>query len=952
MGTYFTSRIGSDRSSYIYTLLWNRNFSSGERFIQNSSTYSPIQSWDIGTYRFCGRPIRAVANPNAVTADGIVLNIITDSASWKLGDKTTRIYGTLSCTKPFKNEVTVGFVIGDSAKIDKTTARFDLSHSTSIGGSFFETLPVYDNIGYWYRAYVQTKDTVIYDAVARHYGYEMVDLGLSVKWANMNIGADQPSDYGNYYAWAETETKTTYNSSTYKYGSRNMGNALDIAGTENDAAHVNMGNAWRMPRPNEMQELMDSCSWAWTSQNGISGFKVTGKTGNSIFLPAAGVMNGSSLSYATYGCGLYSSQLGGNNSNYAYTLSWRSNYSSGARYLYNTETYQPLEGWGISTLRYLGRPVRAVADPNAVTSDGIVMNILTDSAVWKLDDTNAVIYGTISCTTPPSNGLKVGFVVGDNQNLKKENALYDYSQELTDAGVFSKSLTVQDNIGYWYCAYVETADSVIYGQPRHFGLEMVDLGLPSGTKWANMNVNADTPESFGAFYAWGETEEKGSYSSSNYTGANNLGSIQNIAGTERDAAFVNMGHDWVMPDRAQLQELIDNCIWTSTTQNNINGHIVKSRVNGNSIFFPAAGYKNNANHGYNNSGGSYYSASLGGKNSVYAATLSWANNFNNGTPYAYYEETYRPIEGWGNSTYRYYGRTVRAVSTPGTLSHDGRIVHVVTESATWLSGETSAVLHGTISSSSSLGENVSFGFQCSDHLNLALSSSTTYQAVTPDEEGHMSLEIPMTADGCYYRVYLYDGNNYYYGKTLYVGQREMVDLGLPSRTLWANVNLGSSVPEGVGDYYAWGETESRQNFTYGVYELKDNDGYIDLGENISGTQYDAARAQWGGVWRMPTVAEMDELRSNCNWSYVTVNGQRCYKASSKSNSNYILLPEGGAKGADGVVSNGSYWAFYWTATKYDATQAYRSNLYGQSGIGGYYQSRETGLLIRPVTSGK
>ena len=128
---------------------------------------------------------------------------------------------------------------------------------------------------------------------AKYTGHEWVDLGLSVKWATCNIGAATPEEYGDYYAWGETRTKSTYtedNSTTYgkTYG--------DISGDARyDAARANWGGSWRMPTKAECQELVNNCTWQWTNKNGVAGYKVIGKNGNSIFLPAAGHRKGSSL---------------------------------------------------------------------------------------------------------------------------------------------------------------------------------------------------------------------------------------------------------------------------------------------------------------------------------------------------------------------------------------------------------------------------------------------------------------------------------------------------------------------------------------------------------------------------------------------------------------------------------------------------------------------------------
>ena len=128
-------------------------------------------------------------------------------------------------------------------------------------------------------------------------GYGWVDLGLpsGLKWATCNVGASQPKEYGNYYAWGETSTKNSYTQNN----SRTYGKSMaDISGNSSyDVARANWGASWRLPTKREMEELVNKCTWTWTSQSGVKGYKVTGPNGNSIFLPAAGCCNGSSQFY-------------------------------------------------------------------------------------------------------------------------------------------------------------------------------------------------------------------------------------------------------------------------------------------------------------------------------------------------------------------------------------------------------------------------------------------------------------------------------------------------------------------------------------------------------------------------------------------------------------------------------------------------------------------------------
>jgi len=131
---------------------------------------------------------------------------------------------------------------------------------------------------------------------------EAVDLGLSVKWSSMNLGATKPEEFGDYYAWGETETKSYYSWSTYKFGASESGpfskyNTDSSYGTvdnntvldpEDDVAHVKLGGNRRMPTDEEWTDLRELCTWMWTTQNGVTGRLVTGPNGNSIFLPATG----------------------------------------------------------------------------------------------------------------------------------------------------------------------------------------------------------------------------------------------------------------------------------------------------------------------------------------------------------------------------------------------------------------------------------------------------------------------------------------------------------------------------------------------------------------------------------------------------------------------------------------------------------------------------------------
>ena len=178
---------------------------------------------------------------------------------------------------------------------------------------------------------------------------------------------------------------------------------------------------------------------------------------------------------------------------------------------------------------------------------------------------------------------------------------------------------------------------------------MIDLGLPSGTKWACCNVGADTPEGYGGYYAWGEMEEKGTYNWSNYIHCDgsydtchDLGS--DIAGTQYDVAHVKWGGSWVMPSDDLQRELIKNCSSEWTTVNDVNGMLFTGS-NGGSIFLPAAGCRDYSGLVNAGSYGYYWSSTQNPSYSYYAYDLY----FRSGNV------------GWGDGS-RDYGRSVRPVS--------------------------------------------------------------------------------------------------------------------------------------------------------------------------------------------------------------------------------------------------------------------------------------------------
>lgn len=194
--------------------------------------------------------------------------------------------------------------------------------------------------------------------------------------------------------------------------------------------------------------------------------------------------------------------------------------------------------------------------------------------------------------------------------------------------------------GYFFCGWARSAsgnaeysnntiianiteDMTLYAQwtKPEVGRQAVDLGLPSGLKWASCNVGADNPEEYGDYFAWGETETKGEYSWSNYKYCNGSsreltkycnnaeygyeGFTDNLTTLEAsdDAATANWGNGWRMPTSEEVSELFSKCVWAHVVFNGVNGYAIVG-VNGKSIFLPARQLS------VNSWGGSYWTSSL------------------------------------------------------------------------------------------------------------------------------------------------------------------------------------------------------------------------------------------------------------------------------------------------------------------------------------------------------
>ena len=376
------------------------------------------------------------------------------------------------------------------------------------------------------------------------------------------------------------------------------------------------------------------------------------------------------------------------------------------------------------------------------------------------------------------------------------------------------------------------------------GHEWVDLDLPSGTKWATCNVGANSPEEFGDYFAWGEITTKSSYTSYNYNYSSNPITLP----LERDVAYVKWGSSWRMPTIDEILELVSasNITWTSTTKNGIKGCEVTSKTNGNSIFLPTAGYRNDSDLNDAGSEGYYRSSSLYTNNSRCVWFMGFHSNCTRRTSFGYV---------------RYLGYTVRPVLREVVtyeVSFDSNGGEGTMGSITIESTEQLSVPSNTFTRE---------GYEFTGWNTQADGGGTSYV---------VGAEVTLTSDIILYAQWKKTNS------TIGIANgHEWVDLGLPSGTKWATTNVGATTPEEYGDYFAWGETEPKSDYSWSTYKWCNGSsttmtkycesssyGTVD-NKTILELSDDAANVKWGGKWRMPTVEEIEEL---LNTDFVLVLG--------------------------------------------------------------------------------
>ena len=567
-----------------------------------------------------------------------------------------------------------------------------------------------------------------------------------------------------------------------------------------------------------------------------------------------------------------------------------------------------ITGLGTSTTYY----VRAYATTAQATFYGEEMTFTTmggiptmsTAEVTDITATTATCGGTIA----DDGGLAItarGVCWSTSHNPTLSDS---HTTEGTGTGSFTSSLTgLSASTTYYVRAYASNSLVTIYGGEQSFTTEAgggsgddhayVDLGLPSGTLWATCNIGANAPEDYGDYIIWDEYVP----------------------------AMYNWSSFWHMPTIEEFEELLSNTTVTWTQQTGVNGRLFTA-TNGNSLFLPAAGYSEEGDHDSKILCGEYWSSSLGSD----IPGDAWYLYFDSVDCGMFYDGGYdllpmRSVRLVRSSVQNVPSYTITVSANPndgGSVSGDG----------TYEQGQNCTVT--TIANSS-------YVFTNWTENGEVVSTDATYTfAVDGNRNLVANFEIPTIDDHAY------------------------VDLGLPSGTLWATCNVGADNPEDYGDYFAWGEIQPKDTYNWSTYQYC-NGSYNTLTKYCNNSSYgyngftdnlttllpedDAATANWGNGWRMPTKEEFQELYNNTTVTWTTQNGVngRLFTA---SNGNSLFLPAAGCR-SDSSLYNAGSLGHYWSSSLYTDGPHLAWKLYFDSGSYTVSSSsRHYGHSVRPVRS--
>ncbi len=541
------------------------------------------------------------------------------------------------------------------------------------------------------------------------------------------------------------------------------------------------------------------------------------------------------------------------------------------------------EGVSVSSIRLTGNNKEEITgDVDVVISPGVdpVTKMSTARYAVKYDDAVLVCDPPVTLGTTASEYKEFWFV------LPPMTFEGGFSIEVTtaDGDVWTKTTEKPWTITRNHYTPVSAMEVVLEHETTVPIPEAVDMGL--SVKWASFNLGASAPEEFGDYYAWGEVVPKDRYhwvtykwcegtgnSLTKYNSESDYGIVDNkyILDSEDDAANYVLRGDWRIPSTKEWDELINpnNCDWTWTTQNDVNGYLVTSKRTDNSIFIPVAGLKSNDTfYPCNNSFTYYWLNELINPNDSKWSKNAWSHYSDRASAGNFRQDR---IDSYCND--RYSGLPIRPI-----LDTDENTIICDDHIDLW-AGYTRSI---SVTLQNGSVDGLSF-------------FSKDENVVTVDNNGIVQAVGVGTAT---IRVSTPDGTNSAYCSVTVYPAPEIIDLGLSVK--WASFNIGATSPEDSGFLLAWGETLPKSTYSWATYKWCNGSkttltkynttsakGTVDNKVTLDDDD-DVARLWSNGQWRMPTKAEVDELYRNCERS--SSDGIRSATFTSTINGNSIFFP--------------------------------------------------------------
>ena len=764
---------------------------------------------------------------------------------------------------------------------------------------------------------------------------EMVDLGLTVKWATRNLGATVPEEAGKYYAWGEQSDKSSFSWENYRFSPKDNAEMSTYNGTDNvqylkredDISYIShTGNSdafWRTPTIEEWQELKTKCTWEFKLLNGRRGYKITSKTnGNSIFLPIAGLIDGVQIK-------------DGMSPRYWSSTRNDNAYPHKARALNEVHftTYHDGDD------RYLGMTVRAVYD------DSFKQKTLTSGELVDMGLSVKWASHNVGSTLPEETGDYYAWgELTPKTNFSWGN--YRFSQ---DGGTSMSKYHGTDNL-----QQLEREDDIVYQQNKG------KWRIPTKAHWDELWKNCDQ-----------EIVRKNGRRGYLLTSKINGNSIfLPIAG---------------LIDGSQPKDGMTPRYWSSTRNDNSYSHKARAL---NEVHFTT--YHDGDDRYLGMPLRAIYDDSIDdlttGELVDLGLSVKWATtNMGASSPeetgdyYAWGELKAKDEYTW--ATYEHSAdKTANMAKYHGTdnlqyLDCNDDVVHKyyggdwrmptieewreLKEKCTW----TEQVQNGrkVYKITSSINGKYIFlpiaglidGKQRKDGM------SARYWSITRNDNSYPHKARALNE--VHFTTY-HDGDDRYLGMpvrgvyddsaTKMLTDGSFIDMGLSVK--WASHNYGVSRPEYCGNYYAWGELRGKITYTWATYRFSADDS-TEMSKYNSQDNYqlldlndDVIKRESGGASRMPTINEWFELRDNCDWIFKIKNGRPGYVLVSKKNKNTIFLPVVGyidnEQVKDGITPH------YWSATRNDNSYPHKARALNERHFTTYHDGddRYLGMPIRAV----